>query len=74
MQHMADYKLHKYNDERLQAICNKFVNNYFYTVGGIEFGRHNPPTNFVKPKYDKDILRELQELGIQTINEQKQAY
>ena len=54
-----------YQEDLLRSICNKFVNNYFYTIKGLDFTRENPSENFTKRRLDKDTLRELQALGIE---------
>ena len=59
----SKYAQEKYEDELLRTICGKFVNNYFYTMKGLDFCRSNPSTNYTKPKFDQDALRELQEVG-----------
>jgi hypothetical protein len=66
LENQESYKREKYEDQYLRSICNKFVNNYFYTIKGIEFCRNNPSANFMKSKVDEETLKELQELGKET--------
>ena len=65
-------KQEKYEDDLLRSISNKFVNNYFYTVKGIEFSKRFPSNNYTKTKFDHQILEELRQLGIHTLQEDKQ--
>ncbi len=67
----AKYAQEKYEDELLRTICGKFVNNYFYTMKGLDFCRSNPSTNYTKPKFDQEALRELQQVGEQVERERK---
>jgi hypothetical protein len=67
-----DWKRQRYEQQLIRSICNKFVNKYFDSLGGINFCRENPSVNFVKPRVDKELLRELQDLGKQTLEEEKE--
>lgn len=71
MMNSEDWKRNKYEEQLKRSICNKFVNNYFYTVDGIKFCKDNKSANYYKPQIDKDALKELEELGKQIIEEQK---
>lgn len=57
----------------VRSIANKFVNKYFDTLGGLQFCRENPSEHFIKPKVDKELLLELQELGERLIKEKKES-